>query len=132
MRTFRAALSALLILSAGVTAEAHAFLDRAEPRVGSSVPSAPRELSLWFTQNLEAAFSSVAVSDSNGTRVAQWRCAGCGEPTGGREALALADGNRVHFDNLDCAIRYGERWRGTASRMLIAMGLQQPTGEHTA
>ena len=69
MRTFRAGLSALLILSAGVTAQAHAFLDHAEPRVGSSVPSAPRQLSLWFTQNLEAAFSSVAVSDSNGARV---------------------------------------------------------------
>jgi copper resistance protein C len=71
MRTFRAGLSALLILSAGVTVEAHAFLDHAEPRVGSSVASAPRELSLWFTQNLEAAFSSVAVNDSNGARVDQ-------------------------------------------------------------
>jgi copper resistance protein C len=71
MRTFRAGLSALLIVSAGVTAEAHAFLDHAEPRVGSSVASAPRELSLWFTQNLEAAFSSIAVSDSNGARVDQ-------------------------------------------------------------
>jgi methionine-rich copper-binding protein CopC len=71
MRTIRAGLSALLILNAGALAEAHAFLDRAEPRVGSTIPSAPRELSLWYTQNLEAAFSSVAVTDSSGTRVDQ-------------------------------------------------------------
>jgi len=50
-------------------ARSHAYLDRAEPRVGSSVSSAPRQLSLWFTQNLEPAFSSAAVSDSSGARV---------------------------------------------------------------
>jgi methionine-rich copper-binding protein CopC len=61
--------SALLILMAGTAAEAHAFLDHAEPRVGSTVPSAPREVSLSFTQNLEPAFSSVEVSDANGARV---------------------------------------------------------------
>jgi methionine-rich copper-binding protein CopC len=54
---------------AGATAEAHAFLDHAEPRVGSTVPTAPRELVLSYTQNLEPAFSSVEVSDANGARV---------------------------------------------------------------
>jgi methionine-rich copper-binding protein CopC len=53
----------------GATAEAHAFLDHAVPRVGSTVPTAPRQLSLSFTQNLEPAFSSVEVSDANGARV---------------------------------------------------------------
>jgi copper resistance protein C len=48
---------------------AHAFLDHAEPRVGSTVASAPHELVLFFTQNLEPAFSSVEVSDTNGVRV---------------------------------------------------------------
>ena len=33
------------------------------------MPTAPRELALSYTQNLEAAFSSVEVSDANGTRV---------------------------------------------------------------
>jgi len=52
-------------------AHAHAFLDHAEPRVGNSVTSSPREVSLWFTQNLEAAFSTVEVRDASGARVDQ-------------------------------------------------------------
>ena len=52
-------------------ANAHAFLDHAEPRVGSSVAAAPREVTLWFTQNLEPAFSSAVVNDATGTRVNQ-------------------------------------------------------------
>jgi methionine-rich copper-binding protein CopC len=61
-----------VILLAAITstaARAHAFLDHAEPRVGSTVPAAPRELVLFFTQNIEPAFSSVEVSDANGARV---------------------------------------------------------------
>jgi methionine-rich copper-binding protein CopC len=69
MRILSFATSALLAIMLGATAEAHAFLDHAEPRVGSTVPAAPRELSLSFTQKLEPAFSSVEVSDGNGARV---------------------------------------------------------------
>src|SRR6202030_1231048 len=69
MRTI-IAVTMLALLPLGATvAEAHAFLDHAEPRVGSTVPAAPRELSLSFTQKLEPAFSSVEVSDGNGARV---------------------------------------------------------------
>lgn len=50
-------------------AGAHAFLDRAAPPVGSSVQTAPRELSLWFTENVEPAFSSVTVTDRQGRTV---------------------------------------------------------------
>ena len=50
---------------------AHAFLDHASPLVGSSVPSAPREVALWFTQNIEPAFSTVEVSSAQGARVDQ-------------------------------------------------------------
>jgi methionine-rich copper-binding protein CopC len=50
-------------------ASAHAFLDHAEPRVGNTVATAPREVTLWFTQKLEPAFSSVAVTNSAGQRV---------------------------------------------------------------
>src|SRR6201996_9323188 len=71
MRILTFAISALLTVTAGVTAEAHAFLDHAEPRVGSTVPTAPREVVLFYTQNLEPAFSSVEVSDANGARVDQ-------------------------------------------------------------
>jgi methionine-rich copper-binding protein CopC len=52
-------------------AHAHAFLDHAEPRVGSKVATAPTEVALFFSQNLEGAFSSIEVSDANGARVDQ-------------------------------------------------------------
>jgi copper resistance protein C len=64
-------ISALLVVLGNVAAQAHAFLDRASPLVGSTVASAPREVSLTFTQNLEAGFSSVQVTDANGARVDQ-------------------------------------------------------------
>jgi copper resistance protein C len=69
MRPLIFAISVAVSLLAAFAAEAHAFLDHAEPRVGSTVPTAPRELSLSFTQNLEPAFSLVEVSDANGARV---------------------------------------------------------------
>src|SRR5437016_13452730 len=50
-------------------ASAHAFLDHAEPRVGNKVAAAPREVTLWFTQKLEAAFSTVTVTNAAGQRV---------------------------------------------------------------
>jgi methionine-rich copper-binding protein CopC len=56
-----------LPLSAGM-ADAHALLDRAEPRVGNTVKT-PRTVSLWFTQNLEGAFSDIQVLDAGGARV---------------------------------------------------------------
>jgi len=67
MRPLLAAL-ALLALSASA-ASAHAFLDRASPAVGSSVPRSPAAISLWFTQELEPAFSTLSVVDQAGTRV---------------------------------------------------------------
>ena len=60
---------AAFLLIGTVAATAHAYLDRAEPRVGNTVRTAPRELTLWFTQNLEPTFSSVAVTDESGQRV---------------------------------------------------------------
>jgi methionine-rich copper-binding protein CopC len=58
-----------LLLLAGVPAYAHALLHRADPRVGSTVKAAPREVSLSFSQDLEAAFSTVQVTDASGQRV---------------------------------------------------------------
>ena len=48
---------------------AHAFLDHANPAVGSSVPTSPSNLTLWFTQDLEPAFSDVTVTNEAGQRV---------------------------------------------------------------
>jgi methionine-rich copper-binding protein CopC len=59
----------LLLLLVTGEASAHAFLDHAEPRVGNKVATAPREVTLWFTQKLEAAFSTITVTNSAGQRV---------------------------------------------------------------
>jgi len=58
-------------VGASTAASAHAFLDHASPLVGSTVQSAPHEVSLSFTQNLEPAFSTVQVTDASGARVDQ-------------------------------------------------------------
>ena len=50
-------------------AEAHAFLDHAEPRVGGVLAHSPGELKLWFTQDLEPAFSVVRVQNAHGNEV---------------------------------------------------------------
>jgi methionine-rich copper-binding protein CopC len=71
MRNIIAAIMLALLPLGTAGAQAHAFLDHAEPRVGSTVASAPREVSLSFTQDLEPAFSSVEVSDAKGARVDQ-------------------------------------------------------------
>jgi len=63
-----AAVAAMFALHGGIAA-AHAFLDEADPRVGSSVRTAPTELVLRFTQDLEPAFSTVTVADASGQRV---------------------------------------------------------------
>jgi methionine-rich copper-binding protein CopC len=59
----------LLTLLAANEVSAHAFLDRAEPRVGNKVATPPREVTLWFTQKLEPAFSNVTVTNAAGQRV---------------------------------------------------------------
>jgi hypothetical protein len=71
MRTLIVFVSLILIALGNSAARAHAFLDHASPLVGSTVGTAPHELSLWFTQNLEPAFSTVEVTDAGGTRVDQ-------------------------------------------------------------
>jgi methionine-rich copper-binding protein CopC len=63
--------SLLFAAFGSIAAHAHAFLDHASPLVGGTVASAPHEVSLTFTQNLEAAFSSVQVTDAKGARVDQ-------------------------------------------------------------
>jgi methionine-rich copper-binding protein CopC len=69
-RLFKAiALSALLHGSA--PAYAHAHLERASPPAGAILRAPPSEVSLWFSQKLEPAFSSAQVHDSYGVRVDQ-------------------------------------------------------------
>jgi len=70
MRTFVIIIASLLLTAVGIgAAQAHAFLDHASPLVGSTMPTAPRQLTLWFSQDLEPAFSTVSVTGPNGARV---------------------------------------------------------------
>jgi methionine-rich copper-binding protein CopC len=60
---------AFLLLAASGCAYGHAFLDHAAPPVGSTLNAAPDRLRLWFTQQLEPAFSGIEVDDAKGLRV---------------------------------------------------------------
>ena len=62
-------LAAAVLTGAAPAVRAHAFLDHASPAVGSSVPTSPPIVTLWFTQDLEPAFSDVTVTNEAGQRV---------------------------------------------------------------
>ncbi len=50
-------------------AEAHAFLQRAEPPVGGTVTTTPTEIRLWFSEPLEQRFSGADVATASGDKV---------------------------------------------------------------
>jgi copper resistance protein C len=50
-------------------ADAHAFLDHADPKVGSTIHESPSQVTVWMTENLEPAFSKLQVFDAKGTEV---------------------------------------------------------------
>src|SRR2546423_8327504 len=62
-------------------ASAHARLERSEPKANSTLKQAPKTVELWFSEELEASMSTVAVTDQTGRRV-------------DRNNVALADGNK--------------------------------------
>ncbi|MBU6458686.1 MAG: copper resistance protein CopC [Bradyrhizobium sp.] len=78
----------LLLALATSAAQAHAFLDHAEPRVGNKVASPPREVTLYFTQKLEPAFSSVTVTGPSGQNVG----AGKARVNGSQMSVSLKGG----------------------------------------
>jgi copper resistance protein C len=59
----------LAVVLVASTAGAHAFLDRAEPSVGSTVTTAPPRVRVWFTGALEPSYSRVEVLNEAGVRV---------------------------------------------------------------
>jgi methionine-rich copper-binding protein CopC len=64
----RLVLATAIVSALTVVAEAHAFLDHAAPAVGSTTLP-PSELTLWFTEEVEPAFSGVTVTNAAGDRV---------------------------------------------------------------
>jgi methionine-rich copper-binding protein CopC len=61
--------AALGVIAAAVQVEAHAFLVRAEPRVGSKLNKVPTEVRVWFSETVQAGVSSIHVLDVSGKQV---------------------------------------------------------------
>jgi methionine-rich copper-binding protein CopC len=76
-----------LLLLAAATAEAHALLDHADPRVGSTTRTVPHAVTLWFTQDLEPSFSTVEVRNASGARVDSGKAS---FGVGGRNVMRIA------------------------------------------
>jgi methionine-rich copper-binding protein CopC len=62
-------LVALLALLASTPAFAHAMLEAAIPRVGSTLPAPPPEVVLTYSEGVEPAFSHIDVQDASGASV---------------------------------------------------------------
>jgi methionine-rich copper-binding protein CopC len=58
-----------LWMSATCSGWAHAFLDRAEPPVGSQVRLPPQQVKVWFTEKLEPVLCRLQVFDPTGQEV---------------------------------------------------------------
>jgi methionine-rich copper-binding protein CopC len=69
MRVLVALAMGAAVLASAEAAMAHAFLTRASPPVGGTVRAMPPEVTLRFTEGVEPAFSSVAVTGPGGERI---------------------------------------------------------------
>ena len=71
--TSRHAIVTALVAALSVIGEngvfAHAFLDHADPPVGSTVATSPKEVRVWFNEELEPAFSTLHIVDAAGKSV---------------------------------------------------------------
>lgn len=59
----------LIVMADSTRLEGHAFLERAEPAVGSTMQPSPREVRIRFSENIEPAVSSIQVFDASGKQV---------------------------------------------------------------
>jgi copper resistance protein C len=59
----------LILLAGSARLEAHAFLNDANPGVGSTVQTSPGEVRIRFTESIEPAVSSIQVFDASGKEV---------------------------------------------------------------
>ena len=66
MRILQIVTCVLLVIALPPAVEAHALLDRAEPRVGSVVSKPPSVIRLTFTGGLEPRFCRVVVTGPSG------------------------------------------------------------------
>ena len=59
----------LIVVTGSARLEAHAFLEHADPAVGSTVRTSPGEIRIWFSENIEPAVSTIQVFDASGKQV---------------------------------------------------------------
>jgi methionine-rich copper-binding protein CopC len=63
-------LTAILCCLAAISAaHAHAFLDHADPKVGSTLKPAPTEIKIWYTERLILPFSDIKLADATGQEI---------------------------------------------------------------
>jgi methionine-rich copper-binding protein CopC len=63
------AVGLLVLLATAMRVDAHAFLVRAEPRVGSRVKKAPNEVRIWFSEPVQPTLSAIKVFDASGKQL---------------------------------------------------------------
>jgi methionine-rich copper-binding protein CopC len=52
-----------LFIACATLAKAHAFLDHADPKVGSTVKGSPSVVKIWFTMEIQGPLSKIEVFD---------------------------------------------------------------------
>jgi copper resistance protein C len=57
------------VLASAARLEAHAFLQQAEPGVGSTLQTSPNEIKIRFSEKIEPAFSNIQVFAASGKEV---------------------------------------------------------------
>jgi methionine-rich copper-binding protein CopC len=101
---FKIILPTYLMFLTGVEAQAHAQLDHSDPPVGSTISQAPPALTLYFTEAIEPAFSSVQLTDGGGRRM-----------DNGKPRVDRADPRQVQVPLKPLPPgRYTVRWRAVA------------------
>src|SRR5215467_169751 len=136
MRSLRAALLVAVLALAGVgvlasPASAHALLKRSVPAAGASLPHAPHEMLLVFTEAPEPSLSPVSLLDSSGQTVP-----GVGKPT---VVAGNAEEMRVSLPRLADGV-YTVNWRTvskvdghvTGGSFAFGIGVQPPSGAAAA
>jgi len=58
-----------LFVSCATLAQAHAFLDHADPKVGSLLKASPSAVKIWFTEELDPASCNLQVFDAAGKEI---------------------------------------------------------------
>jgi methionine-rich copper-binding protein CopC len=58
-----------LFVSCATLAQAHAFLDHADPKVGGTVTASPSAVKIWFTEELDPSLCNIRVFDAAGNEI---------------------------------------------------------------